>query len=256
MGEEAMQMECSETEQNQCEKKGTSEQVILSAKNLTLGYGKTDIVQGVTLTIHRAEIVTIIGPNGSGKSTLLKALARILPLRSGRIELAGKDIWEQPMRQVAQRIAFLPQSADLPADITVLELVRMGRLPHRGFWDGYYLGQRLGEWTPIYGSAATKQKVYKAKVTNYFSKLGVAELSLEAGSLAVGDEILITGPTTGLVRTTLQEIRFDLQPIERGEQGTRVSIPVPSKVRPGDRVYLFEERVVQQEAFETDTQSK
>ena len=133
---------------------------------------------------------------------------------------------------------------------------RLSTVFNRGFWDGYYLGQRLGEWTPIYGSAATKQKVYKAKVTNYFSKLGVAELSLEAGSLALGDEILITGPTTGLVRITLQEIRFDLQPIERGEQGTRVSIPVPSKVRPGDRVYLFEERVVQQEAFETDTQSK
>ena len=93
-------MECSEMEQNQWEKKGTSEQVILSAKELTLGYGKTDIVRGVSLTIHRAEIVTIIGPNGSGKSTLLKALARILPLRSGRIELAGQEIWEQPMRKV------------------------------------------------------------------------------------------------------------------------------------------------------------
>lgn len=133
---------------------------------------------------------------------------------------------------------------------------RLSTVFNRGFWDGYYLGQRLGEWTPIYGSAATKQKVYKAKVTNYFSKLGVAELSLEAGSLAVGDEILITGPTTGLVRTTLQEIRFDLQPIERGEQGTRVSIPVPSKVRPGDRVYLFEERTERQESFGTETQNK
>ena len=78
-------MECSEMERNQCEKKGIGGNVILSAKELTLGYGKTDIVRGVTLTIHRAEIVTIIGPNGSGKSTLLKALARILPLRSGRI---------------------------------------------------------------------------------------------------------------------------------------------------------------------------
>ena len=88
-------MECGEMERNQCEKKGSGGQVILSAKDLTLGYGKTDIVRGVTLTIHRAEIVTIIGPNGSGKSTLLKALARILPLRSGRIELEGQDIWEQ-----------------------------------------------------------------------------------------------------------------------------------------------------------------
>lgn len=120
---------------------------------------------------------------------------------------------------------------------------------NRGFWDGYYLGQRLGEWTSIYGSAATKQKIYKARVTNYFSKLGVAELELEAGSLSLGDEILITGPTTGLVRTTLSEIRFDLQPVSKGEQGTRVSIPVAQKVRPNDRVYLFEDRTEQQESY-------
>lgn len=127
---------------------------------------------------------------------------------------------------------------------------RLATVFNRGFWDGYYLGQRLGEWTSIYGSAATRQKIYKARVTNYFSKLGVAELDLEAGSIAVGDELLITGPTTGLVRLSLQEIRFDLKPVKEGEQGTRVSIPVPQKVRPGDRVYLFEERKTQQLSFQ------
>ncbi len=119
---------------------------------------------------------------------------------------------------------------------------RLATVFNRGFWDGYYLGKRLGEWTPIYGSSATKQKIYKAKVTNFFSKLSVAELELEAGSLKKGDEILITGPTTGIVRTTLDEIRCNLEITEVGEKGSRISIPVPSRVRTGDRVYVFENR--------------
>ncbi|KGN98160.1 collagenase [Porphyromonas gingivicanis] len=126
---------------------------------------------------------------------------------------------------------------------------RLATVFNRGFWDGYYLGKRLGEWTPIYGSAATQQKVYKAKVTNYFSKLGVAELELEAGSIKVGDELLITGPTTGLVRTIVQEIRYDLNPVEVGEKGWRVSVAVPSRVRNGDKVYVFETRKDIQETF-------
>ena len=119
------------------DKKQKEEEIILRTANLTLGYGAADIVKDVSLSIRRAEIAAIIGPNGSGKSTLLKALARLLPIRSGKITLGNADMWEQPTRQVAQRVAFLPQSADFPPDITVMELVRMGRLPHRGFWDGF-----------------------------------------------------------------------------------------------------------------------
>ncbi len=124
---------------------------------------------------------------------------------------------------------------------------RLGEVFNRGFWDGYYLGQRVGEWTPNYGSSATKQKIYVAKVTKYFSKLGVAELQVESGELSVGQEVLITGPTTGLLRFEVPEIRLELEPVERAEKGALCSIPVPSKVRPGDRLYLFVDRFLTQE---------
>ena len=110
---------------------------LLRARGLSVAYGSTEIIHSVDVSIRRAEISDIIGPHGSGKSTLLKALARLLKPRSGTVEFLGTDIWSKPEREVAQRIAFLPQSAEPPGDITVLELVRMGRLPHRSFWDTF-----------------------------------------------------------------------------------------------------------------------
>ena len=104
---------------------------LLRTHDLSVSYGSTEIIHAVDISIRRAEIAAIIGPNGSGKSTLLKALARLLKPRSGVVEFLGTDIWSKTEREVAQRIAFLPQSADPPGDITVLELVHMGRLPHR-----------------------------------------------------------------------------------------------------------------------------
>ena len=111
---------------------------------------------------------------------------------------------------------------------------------HRGFWDGYYLGQRLGEWNDSYGSKATEKKVYCAKAIKYFSKIGVAEFQVEAHELTVGDDILITGPTTGALRLTCDEIRYDLQPVSKAEKGWRVSIPVTEKVRPSDKLFIIE----------------
>ena len=120
----------------------------------------------------------------------------------------------------------------------------LGQVFNRGFWDGYYLGQRLGEWTSSYGSSATKQKVYVAKTTKYFGKVGVGEFAVESGELKVGDEIIITGPTTGLVRFVIEEIRVDMEPVEKTVKGQLCSIAVPEKVRPGDRLYLFTDRKV------------
>ena len=122
----------------------------------------------------------------------------------------------------------------------------LGQVFNRGFWDGYYLGQRLGEWTSSYGSSATKQKVYVAKTTKYFGKVGVGEFAVESGELKVGDEIIITGPTTGLVRFVIEEIRVDMEPVEKAVKGQLCSIAVPEKVRPGDRLYLFTDRKVMQ----------
>jgi hypothetical protein len=114
---------------------------------------------------------------------------------------------------------------------------RLSTVFNRGFWDGYYLGQRLGEWNNRYGSMATEKKAYVGKGVKYFSKLGVAEFKLEAGEIRKGDKLLVTGPTTGALYFTAEEIRYDLDPVEVGEKGRNVSLPVPEKVRPSDKLY-------------------
>ncbi|MCD7936949.1 MAG: U32 family peptidase [Tannerellaceae bacterium] len=108
---------------------------------------------------------------------------------------------------------------------------------NRGFWDGYYLGQRLGEWSCRYGSEATRKKVYVAKGIKYFSGLGVAEFEMEAQTLEVGDEILITGPTTGVILDTIKEMRVNLEPVQKTVKGERFSIKTEKKIRPSDKLY-------------------
>lgn len=114
---------------------------------------------------------------------------------------------------------------------------------NRGFWNGYYLGQKLGEWNKNYGSNATEKKEYIAKGVRYFSNIGVAEFKMEAGTLKKGDKLLITGPTTGVIYLTADEIRFDLKPVDEAVKGQSISIPVPEKIRPSDKLY----KLVQQE---------
>ena len=114
---------------------------------------------------------------------------------------------------------------------------RLRSVFNRGFWDGYYLGQRLGEWSNKYGSAATRRKVYVARGIKYFSGIGVAEFEMESGELNAGDEILITGPTTGALMQTADDIRVDLKTVEKTVKGERFSIKVREKVRPSDRLY-------------------
>ncbi len=118
---------------------------------------------------------------------------------------------------------------------------------NRGFWDGYYQGARLGQWSEVYGSKATRKKVYSGKVTNWFSKLGVAEVLIESESLNAGDSILIIGPSTGVVEMTVPEIRVDLKEVQQAGKGTYCSIPVDAgllagcggKLRRSDKVYIW-----------------
>ncbi len=117
---------------------------------------------------------------------------------------------------------------------------RLATVFNRGFWDGYYQGQTMGEWNRGYGSNATERKVLVGKVTKYFSKLGVAEIAVEATHFELGDKLLIIGNTTGVMYLDATEIRYDLQPVERAEQGWRVSIPVTGKVRPNDKFFKLE----------------
>ena len=117
---------------------------------------------------------------------------------------------------------------------------RLATVFNRGFWDGYYQGQTLGEWNRHYGSSATERKVLVGKVIKYFSKLGVAEVAVEASEFGLGDKLLITGNATGALWLTADEIRYDLKPVERALQRQRVSIPVPEKVRPNDKLFRIE----------------
>ena len=118
---------------------------------------------------------------------------------------------------------------------------RLSRVFNRGFWDGYYLGQTIGEWNDSYGSKATEKKVYAAKTIKYFSKIGVAEFQVEAHDIKVGDKLLITGPTTGAMYIDeVKEIRYDLKPVEVAKKGQRISIAVPDKVRPSDKLFILE----------------
>jgi putative protease len=114
---------------------------------------------------------------------------------------------------------------------------RLAKVFNRGFWNGYYLGQRLGEWSANYGSEATHRKVYAGKITNYFGKIGVAEILLEAQNLSLGDEILITGETTGAYEDTVEEIRLDLNPVETARKGDLLSIKTKNLVRRNDKVF-------------------
>ena len=126
---------------------------------------------------------------------------------------------------------------------------------NRGFWDGYYQGARLGEWSEIYGSRSTRKKVYSGKVTNWFDKIGVAEILIESATLHKGDRILAIGATTGVVETVVSELRVDLKPADEASKGTYCSVPIDfsldtdrlkddntpvRKLRRGDRIYIWE----------------
>lgn len=112
---------------------------------------------------------------------------------------------------------------------------------NRGFWDGYYQGARLGEWSDVYGNKATKKKIYVGKVTNFFSNLSVAEVLIETGELKKGDDILIIGPSTGVLEHRVDEIRTNLESVERAAKGEYCSLPVPqgTKLRRSDKIYLW-----------------
>lgn len=113
----------------------------------------------------------------------------------------------------------------------------LSKVYNRGFWDGYYLGQRIGEWTEKYGSQATKVKVFIGTITNYFKNINVAEVKLETGELGIGDEYVVLGPTTGVYEDTVTEIRVDLQRVEKTVKGDLFSIPTKEILRRGDKLY-------------------
>ena len=116
---------------------------------------------------------------------------------------------------------------------------RLSSVFNRGFWNGYYLGQRLGEWSHIYGSKATEHKVYAAKVVGWFSRIGIGDFQCEAEELHKGDKVLIIGPTTGVIELVLDEIQVDYKVVETIHKGERFTIPVKDKIRPSDKLFVM-----------------
>ncbi len=146
---------------------------------------------------------------------------------------------------VAETVACYSQAIQAVIDGTYGEEkiaewdARLTKIFNRGYWNGYYMGERLGEWSAKYGSSATRVKSYAGKAMRYFSKIGVGEFLLEAGELRIGDEVVITGPTTGALIFTVSELRFDLKPVDSVKKGQLFSMPVPEKVRPSDKLYIW-----------------
>lgn len=120
-----------------------------------------------------------------------------------------------------------------------LWMERLSTVFNRGFWDGYYLGQKLGEWNASYGSSATRKKIYLGKITNYFTKVNVAEIKLENGDLEKGDLLLITGPTTGVIEYKADEIRVDLKVTGKALKGEFCSVKISDYLRRSDKVYKW-----------------
>lgn len=118
---------------------------------------------------------------------------------------------------------------------------RLSEVFNRGFWDGYYLGQRLGEWNNMHGSKAKYHKEFVGTVNNYFSRCGAAEIYMNSGKISVGERVLIIGPTTGTIDMTISEIRFDDRKSDTAVKGDVISIPVPEKVRRSDKLYVLVE---------------
>ena len=118
---------------------------------------------------------------------------------------------------------------------------RLAEVFNRGFWDGYYQGAFLGEWSDVYGSQATQRKVYVGKVTNWFDRIGVAEIMVESAPLKMGDRVMIIGRTTGVEELTVDDMRVEFEPAAEAPKGVRCSLAVPHKVHRGDKVYKWEE---------------
>lgn len=124
--------------------------------------------------------------------------------------------------------------ASLPVDYWD---ARLAQVFNRGFWDGYYLGQKMGEWSEKYGNLATEKKVYIGKVLNYFGKIGIGEFRIETGELSVGDKFMVMGETTGVVEGSVEEMRYDLKSVNQVRKGDVFSMPTPAKVRKNDKLY-------------------
>ena len=201
------------------------------------GYGVTDLETGNQLVVDNKYIMS---PKDlctiEFMDKMVDAGVRVFKIegRARSSEYVRRTV--SCYRKAADAVCDGTYTPDLAASLKE----ELAEVFNRGFWDGYYQGARLGEWSEVYGSQATRRKVYAGKVTNWFDRIGVAEILVESGSLEPGDDVLITGPSTGVVEETVREVRLEYDPVPRASKGDLCSIPVSAgKVRRGDKVYIW-----------------
>ncbi|MDE6110226.1 MAG: U32 family peptidase [Muribaculaceae bacterium] len=204
------------------------------------GYGVTDLETGDELKVENKYIMS------PKDLCTIHFLDRMIEAGVSVFKIEGRARGPEYVRLSVEAYSqALEAACEGPASYTPerIEAWResLGKIFNRGFWNGYYMGQRLGEWSSKYGSSATRVKRYVAKGVKWYSRLGVGEFFMEAGELHVGDEVVVTGPTTGALVFKVEDIRVDLKSVPRAVKGDAFSIPVPAKIRPADRLYRWEE---------------
>ncbi len=194
------------------------------------GYEVTDLVNGRKLNIDNKYIMS------PKDLCTIEFIDKIAEAGATVFKIEGRARSSDYVRTVTscyRRAADAVEAGTFTPELGAALKRKLAEVFNRGFWDGYYLGARLGEWSVVYGNAATRRKVYCGKVTNWFDRLGVAEILVESAPLSVGDRVLVTGPTTGVAEITVTEIRVDLKPARTAEKGVHCSIPVAAAIQSG-----------------------
>ena len=203
------------------------------------GYEVTDLETGNKLEVDNKYIMS------PKDLCTIEFLDKIIAAGVSVMKIEGRARSAEYVKTVVscyRRAADAVSNGTFSQELALSLKTELSEVFNRGFWDGYYQGARLGEWSEVYGSKATREKVYCGKVTNWFAKLGVAEILVESASLKKGDDILIIGPSTGVIETVAEEIRVDLKSAEEAAKGVYCSIPCKEKLRRSDKVYLWREK--------------
>ena len=201
------------------------------------GYEVTDLETGESLHIDNKYIMS------PKDLCTIEFMDKMIDAGVSVFKIEGRARSAEYVRKVTsayRRAADAVMSGNFTPELAASLKEELSEVFNRGFWDGYYQGARLGEWSNVYGNKATKKKTYIGKITNYFSNIGVAEVLVETGELKVGNNILIIGPSTGVIEMQIPELRVDLEPTGKAEKGQYCSIAVSEKLRRSDKVYLFE----------------
>jgi putative protease len=201
------------------------------------GYEVTDLETGESLHIDNKYIMS------PKDLCTIEFMDKMIDAGVSVFKIEGRARSAEYVRKVTsayRRAADAVMAGNFTPELAASLKEELSEVFNRGFWDGYYQGARLGEWSTVYGNKATKKKTYIGKITNYFSNIGVAEVLVETGELKVGSNILIIGPSTGVIELQIPEIRVELESTDKAEKGQYCSIPVGEKLRRSDKVYLFE----------------